>query len=91
MSNAFEGRRETPLLGMETYLVRDPELNALFGPPIDGLPAWSMAGLDQGPGSISRSSSHGGFDNDPDTLNSVLFRVLGGPPPRPFTTRDLQY
>jgi hypothetical protein len=90
VSNAFEGRRETPLLGMETYLTRDPELDALFGPPIDGLPAVVVAGLEQGPGCISRSSSHGGFDNDPDTLNSVLFRILGGPPVRPFTTRDLQ-
>jgi hypothetical protein len=91
VSNAFEGRRETPLLGMETYLTRDPELDALFGPPIDGLPAVVIAGLDQGPGSVSRSNSHGGFDSDPETLNSVLHRILGGPPPRPFTTRDLQY
>jgi hypothetical protein len=91
VSNAFEGRRETPLLGMERYLVSDPEANALFGPPIDGLPSVVVAGLDQGPGSISRSSTHGGFDNDPDTLNSVLYRILGGPPARPFTTRDLQF
>jgi len=91
VSNAFEGRRETPLLGMETYLARDPELDALFGPPIDGLPAVVVAGLDQGPGSLSRSSTHGGFDNDPATLNSVLYRILGTDPIRPFTTRDLQY
>jgi Papain family cysteine protease len=91
VSNAFEGRRETPLLGMEKYLTRDPELDALFGPPIDGLPAVVVSGLDQGPGSLSRSNTHGGFDNDPDTLNSVLHRILGSPPPRPFTTRDLQY
>jgi len=91
VSNAFEGRRETPLLGMERYLLDDPELDALFSPPIDGLPAVVVAGLDQGPGSISRSSTHGAFDNDPETLNSVLHRILGGPPPRPFTTRDLQF
>jgi hypothetical protein len=91
VSNAFEGRRETPLLGMEKYLAGDPDLDALSGMPVDGLPAVVVAGLDQGPGSISRSSSHGGFDNDPETLNSVLHRILGGPPPRPFTTRDLQF
>lgn len=91
VSNAFEGRRETPLLGMETHLLRDPELDPIFGPPIDGLPAVVIAGLDQGDGSLSRSSTHGGFDNDPATLNSVLYRILAGPPARPFTTRDLQF
>lgn len=91
VSNAFEGRRETPLLGMETHLLRDPELDALFGPPIDGRPAVVIAGLDQGEGSLSRSSTHGGFDNDPATLNSVLHRILGAAPARPFTTRDLQF
>jgi len=111
VSNAFEGRRGTPLLGMQTHLVRDPELDELFGVPVDsrpdptvgdpvwqwlprasdGLPGVVVAGLDQGPGSVSRSSSHGSFDNDADTLNSVLFRILGGPPGRLFTTRDLQY
>jgi hypothetical protein len=91
VSNAFEGRRETPLLGMETYLRGDPELDGLFGPPINGLPAVVIAGLDQGEGSHSTSSTHGGFDNDPATLNSVLHRILGGPPARPFTTRDLQF
>jgi hypothetical protein len=91
VSNAFEGRRETPLLGMETYLSGDPELDGLFGPPINGLPAVVIAGLDQGEGSHSTSSTHGGFDNDPATLNSVLHRILGGPPARPFTTRDLQF
>jgi hypothetical protein len=91
VSNAFEGRRDTPLLGMETHLLRDAELDELFGPPIAGLPAVVVAGLDQGPGSLSRSRTHGGFDNDPDTLNSALFRILGAPPTRPFTTRDLQF
>jgi hypothetical protein len=33
----------------------------------------------------------GGFDNDPDTLNVVLRRVLGSEPARPFTPCDLQY
>ena len=66
-------------------------MTRLFGPPIDGLPAVVIAGIDQGPGSLSRSSTHGGFDNDPATLNSVLYRILGTEPVRPFTTRDLQF
>ncbi len=42
---------------------------------------------------ISRSESHGGFDNDPYTMNSVLFRILGEAPPKEkqFTLRDLQF
>lgn len=39
----------------------------------------------------SQSRSHGGFDNDAPTMNSVLYRILGGPPRRPFTPRDLDY
>lgn len=43
-------------------------------------------------GTVSESRSHGGFDNDYQTLNSALFRMVGaGGIRRPFTTRDLQY
>jgi hypothetical protein len=91
VSNAFEGRRETPLLGMETYFLRDPELRHLYFLGDDGLPSLVVAGVEGGPGALSRSNTHGGFDNDPDTLNSVVFRILGQDPRRPFTTRDLQY
>jgi hypothetical protein len=100
VSNAFEGRRDTPLLGMQRFLggteadddrVIDRELAALFSRKVNGLPSLVIAGRDQGPGSVSRSQTHGGFDNDPDSMNSVLFRILGGAPARPFTTRDLQF
>jgi Papain family cysteine protease len=94
VSNAFEGRRETPLLGMKHFLDRDPELSSLFGQPVDGRPGLVVAGAVGAvpdPASTSRSSSHGGFDNDRDTLNSVLFRILGRRPDPEFTTRDLQY
>ena len=39
----------------------------------------------------SVSHSHGGFDNDCATMNSVLTRVLGSAPKRLFTGRDLHY
>ncbi|HVG13154.1 MAG TPA: hypothetical protein VM843_09130, partial [Flavisolibacter sp.] len=105
VSNAFEGRRETPLLGMEKFVNADgidgdrskvdPEIAALFRKKING---WSSlviagaapAGKVTGP-DICRSETHGGFDNDTYTLNSVLFRILGAPPVRPFETRDLQF
>jgi hypothetical protein len=39
----------------------------------------------------SHSNSHGGFDNDPLTMNSVLTRVLGRKPVQPFTSASLKY
>jgi hypothetical protein len=100
VSNAFEGRRDTPLLGMERYVSDagaegeqfvDPSVNALFKRKVAGLPSLVVAGMAEGPASTSRSDTHGGFDNDPETLNSVLWRILGRQPERPFTTRDLQF
>ena len=58
---------------------------------VDGLPSLVVAGTSDQPGMLSKSRSHGGFDSEPETLNSVLFRILGGLPARPFETRDLQF
>jgi hypothetical protein len=100
VSNAFEGKRDTPLLGMERYVSDegeersqfvDKELNALFKKKTGGFPSLVIAGRSAGDASTSRSDSHGGFDNDPDTMNSVLWRILGHKPAPPFTTRDLQF
>jgi hypothetical protein len=100
VSNAFEGRRETPLLGMLRYVsaragdearVADPDVAAILAGDTDGLPNLVVAGDAQGPASTSRSDSHGGFDNDRDTLNSVLRRILRAEPRRAFDVRDLQY
>lgn len=93
VSNAFEPRRETPLLGMQRFIQQlpgtpppDPTVAALLAPNL--VIAGAPAAGDLGP---SRSDSHGGFDNDPDTLNSILRRILRGAPAREFGTRDLQY
>lgn len=106
VSNAFEGKRETPILGMERFLssksadsnkeVVDPELEKFFSVEVaKSQPSLVVSGAT--PASVklspnlSRSDSHGGFDNDEATLNSVLFRILGNMPKRPFELRDLQY
>jgi len=39
----------------------------------------------------SRSKTHGGFDNDRHTMNSVLAAVLEKRPPKPFQQRELDY
>jgi hypothetical protein len=47
-------------------------------------------GRDQSAAS-TESESHGGFDNDPVTMNHVLERILGRPPEPAFTERNLDY
>ena len=99
VSNAFEGMRGTPLLGMQRYLTKvergpepDAELASLFRVSDDESRAVVVAGRDTTkPGSASQSDSHGGFDNDVLTMNSLLFRMLAKEPSRPFETRDLQF
>ena len=45
------------------------------------MPSLVIAGRDKRLGCRSRSETHGGFDNDVATLNSILFRILGQRPP----------
>ena len=91
VSNSFEGARETALLGMERFVNADRQLKRLFHGDVDGRPALVVAGRDGTPSGASGSKTHGGFDNDADTLNSALWRILNKKPSRPFTTRDLKY
>ncbi len=98
VSNAFEGRRDTPLLGMQRFVQQlprqatpDPVIERLFKQATGPWQSLVIAGAELGPTSESKSDSHGGFDNDEWTMNAVLKRILGGTPTRPFTTQDLQY
>ncbi|MEN9975142.1 MAG: hypothetical protein RLZZ282_1148 [Verrucomicrobiota bacterium] len=104
VSNAFEAKRGRPLLGMERFISTlgsahsadtVPEIAELFKQPIDGLPGIVVAGTPGTDDSRSQSTSHGGFDNDVDTMNSLLCRILGKKQvatlQRPFTKRDLTY
>lgn len=95
VSNAFERKRETPILGMEKFIRADSDLDTFFKKEIDGQPSLIIAAPgdnSQAPSpSLSFSHTHGGFDNDSYTLNSILFRILNQKPDRIFTERDLQY
>lgn len=82
VSNAFEEERKMPLLGMEKFIDGS-----------DGI------GADQGlrlfntrdhPG-LTRSESHGGFDNDVATMNHILQTILGQAPAAPFRKDELDY
>lgn len=77
VSNAFEPAKKTPLLGMEKFHDRlDEKLKVLV----------ASDGNEQ-----TDSETHGGFDNDEKTMNSVLRAILGEPPKRPFTRLELSY
>ena len=76
---------------MQKFLEADAGLHALLAAGADGLPGIVVAGEPGQIGAMSKSDTHGGFDNDPNTMNSVLYRILGQAPARAFTQRDLDY
>lgn len=77
---ALEGERKTPILGLEQSLREDAELRTLFGlgpqRSNDAEVVFSVSAIGVGR-SASQSRTHGGFDDDPATLNSVARRILG--------------
>lgn len=75
---ALEPEPETPILGLEQSIGSDSALPTLFG--LKGAKTahkiiWSRSKGDTGK-SASQSTSHGGFDDDPPTMNSVARWVL---------------
>ncbi|HEX7082383.1 MAG TPA: caspase family protein [Gammaproteobacteria bacterium] len=78
VSRALEDEPKAPILGLEECLRANAELRRRFGlgrHGDDGDVVWSLSASDDGR-SASRSTTHGGFDNDPATMNSVARRVL---------------
>jgi hypothetical protein len=75
--HALEEDHEAQLLGMERCLRADHTLAKAFG--LTGIRSagevvWSIC--NDGPRHASASTSHGGFDNDPATMESVCRRIL---------------
>jgi hypothetical protein len=81
VSRAFEEEENTPLLGMQKYN-RQLDVTDL---PVEFI--YSKGGQS----GRTISTSHGGFDNDPFTMNDMLKRILGKDPARPFTEKELNY
>ncbi|QPJ62937.1 MAG: C1 family peptidase [Candidatus Nitronauta litoralis] len=86
VSNAFERKRENekedgkPIMGMQKFhgpIKRNPKIKFFYSK--EGRPPQS------------KSETHGGFDNDPVTMNSLLKKILKGPVKRPFEEKDLNY
>ena len=78
VSEAFEERRHTPLLGMDKFAQEDVDLSRLLG---TGDPSGASTTVYSKGGAsvelISKSKTHGDFDNDVDTLNSTMRIILG--------------
>ncbi|GAB1267173.1 C1 family peptidase [Aurantivibrio infirmus] len=81
VSRSFEEEGNAPILGMEKY-------NDRLGV---NHPAFKFVYSKGAKTGKTSSTSHGGFDNDPNTLNDMMKRILGKKPKRPFTKKDLDY
>jgi hypothetical protein len=73
---ALEPEPAAKILGLEVSLSADPELSDLFKPRSGSRVEVVWSKSDSGLRSNSQSVSHGGFDNDGPTMNSVARRVL---------------
>ncbi|HIC80050.1 MAG TPA: peptidase C1 [Kiloniellaceae bacterium] len=81
VSEAFEAKRGTPLLGMEAFLETGPGAKArrALGKPVfdNGKSVVRGFNLPAAFKPASESTTHGGFDNDEATLNATLRLVTG--------------
>lgn len=65
VSQSFESGQVTPILGMEKYF------GAIASQELPGVHAWTA------PGAQSKSTTHGGFDDDATTMASVIALIKG--------------
>jgi hypothetical protein len=82
VSRAFENKVDTPILGLEESLLQNSRLIRFFG--LAGTQkvadvVFSVTEASARPAERSASVRHGGFDNDPATMTSVVRRVLDAP------------
>ncbi|MEH6526401.1 MAG: C1 family peptidase [Sneathiella sp.] len=78
VSRALERVPEKKILGMKAYSKR---LKA------KGLTFFYS---EEGKTKTTNSTSHGGFDNDPNTMNHIMKTILGTPPDKPFTEEEMK-
>lgn len=78
VSRALERQTDKPLLGMQRY---SKKLNAYPGMSIH---------YSDGKKGVTTSTSHGGFDNDAKTMNTIMTQILEKAPAKPFTKIEMQ-
>jgi hypothetical protein len=90
---ALEADRKTPILGLEVSVRDDAACANLFDlRGVRGRQAevvWSVTEATSG-ANASTSRTHGGFDNDRATMDSVAHRVLGAPPELTFPEEAIE-
>ena len=79
VSRALERQMDKPILGMQHY-----------SKELGNVPGLDLRYSDGRTGDITRSTSHGGFDNDYRTMNAIMERILGKTPPYPFTEDEME-
>ena len=79
VSRALERQVDKAILGMQLYSKLIPKPPGLHINYSDGRK-----------GNITRSTSHGGLDNDFRTMNSIMKRILGQEPLHPFEPSKME-
>jgi hypothetical protein len=74
VSNAFEPEREAGILGMHSTLEQNDVIMTYLRGNAERL---VLSKIERDPRSSSASTSHGGFDNDAETMESVARRIVG--------------
>jgi hypothetical protein len=74
VSASAEPESDAAILGLEDSLREDPDTSKFFGL---GSSAGQKASIEFSKSDVTRATSHGGFDDDEATMNSVLRKVLG--------------
>jgi hypothetical protein len=77
VSNAFESKANMPLLGMQVFNAPEKGISFIYSDGVEG--------------TASAARTHGGFDGDVDTMNSVLHTILNKPASFEFTKAILDY
>lgn len=78
VSHALERQMEKPLLGMQRYSKKLPAHKGM------------SVHYSNGKKGVTTSESHGGFDNDVKTMNTIMARILGKAPKQPFTENEMK-
>jgi hypothetical protein len=77
VSRAYEQAPNTPLAGMQAFAQEMPNHSKL------------QVNYSNGGSGKTASRSHGGFDNDPVTLGTIMSRIIGKPAPFPPKANEL--
>jgi len=75
VSRSYEEMPNMPLTGMELFA--------------ENLPKSKKLSVNYSNNAATKSTSHGGFDNDPATLTTIMSHIIGGPVPKPPKKEEL--